>query len=80
MASEPKILVLPGSRPDEVSRHLPLFGAALSLLRGKFPGLRAEAAAAPGVAQAVQSGVRGWDVPTTVSSAAERWPGNLYTS
>ncbi|MCH7943952.1 MAG: lipid-A-disaccharide synthase, partial [Proteobacteria bacterium] len=38
-ADAPLIAALPGSRPGEVSRHLPIFGAALGKLAGGGPGL-----------------------------------------
>jgi lipid-A-disaccharide synthase len=40
-AATPRLLLLPGSRPGELKRHLPPMLAALALLRDKFPGLRA---------------------------------------
>jgi len=40
--SSPTLLLLPGSRPGEIKRHLPVMLEALKLLRAKLPGLRAE--------------------------------------
>ena len=37
----PMIMLLPGSRPDELRRHLPVMLEALALLRAKLPHLRA---------------------------------------
>jgi lipid-A-disaccharide synthase len=37
----PMVLLLPGSRPDELRRHLPVMIGALSLIRAKVPSLRA---------------------------------------
>jgi lipid-A-disaccharide synthase len=37
----PMALLLPGSRPDELRRHLPVMLAALGLIRAKVPNLRA---------------------------------------
>jgi lipid-A-disaccharide synthase len=39
----PRILLLPGSRLDEVQRHWPLLRDALPLLRREYPSLRARA-------------------------------------
>ena len=37
----PMVLLLPGSRPDELRRHLPVMIGALGLIRAKVPNLRA---------------------------------------
>jgi lipid-A-disaccharide synthase len=37
----PKVLLLPGSRPGELARHLPIMGGALDIMRNALPGLRA---------------------------------------
>ncbi len=36
------VLLLPGSRPDELRRHLPVMLDALGLIRAKLPNLRAQ--------------------------------------
>lgn len=41
-ASSPRILLLPGSRTDEVRRHWPVLLATLELLRREFPALEAQ--------------------------------------
>jgi lipid-A-disaccharide synthase len=38
----PMVLLLPGSRPDELRRHLPVMLDALGLMRAKLPNLRAQ--------------------------------------
>jgi len=38
--SSPAILLLPGSRPAELKRHLPIMLTALAQLKSEFPGLR----------------------------------------
>jgi lipid-A-disaccharide synthase len=40
-SSTPLILLLPGSRPAELTRHLPVMLGALSILRATIPNLRA---------------------------------------
>jgi lipid-A-disaccharide synthase len=42
LAASPKILLLPGSRPDELRRHLPVMIGALKLIQEKFPASRAK--------------------------------------
>ncbi len=37
----PMVLLLPGSRPDEIRRHLPVILGALDLIRAKVPDVRA---------------------------------------
>jgi lipid-A-disaccharide synthase len=39
--SAPQIVLLPGSRPDEVRRHLPVIASAFELMRKEVAGLRA---------------------------------------
>ena len=38
---KPLVLLLPGSRPDELRRHLPVITGALDLIRAKLPDIRA---------------------------------------
>ncbi|MGO8930383.1 MAG: lipid-A-disaccharide synthase [Limisphaerales bacterium] len=38
---KPMVLLLPGSRPDELRRHLPVIIGAMDLIRAKVPDLRA---------------------------------------
>ncbi len=45
--------LLPGSRPSEVTRHLPVFLAAAALIRRDFPDCRVQVFAAEGLADAV---------------------------
>src|SRR5207247_8559957 len=40
-SSTPLVLLLPGSRPAELTRHLPVMLGALSILRATIPNLRA---------------------------------------
>jgi lipid-A-disaccharide synthase len=39
---KPQILLLPGSRPDELRRHLPVMLGALKLIQEKLPGAKAK--------------------------------------
>lgn len=58
-ASEPLLLVLPGSRHGEVSRLLPIFRATLEQVLMARPEVRIVVALVPAVASAVQDGLAG---------------------
>ena len=70
-ADAPLIAALPGSRHGEVSRHLPIFGAALGKLAEARPGLRAVVPTVDAVADAVVRGVADWPVEALVVSGDE---------
>ncbi|MBR0678934.1 lipid-A-disaccharide synthase [Roseomonas eburnea] len=57
------VIVMPGSRRMEVSRLLPVFGAALRLAEQRLPGLRPVVPVAPIVAEAVRHAAADWPVP-----------------
>jgi lipid-A-disaccharide synthase len=59
-ASEPVLLVLPGSRAGEVSRLMPPFEAAVDTLKANRPSLRVVIAAADAVAQQVEARLAEW--------------------
>jgi lipid-A-disaccharide synthase len=65
-ADAPLICVLPGSRHGEVSRHLPVFGAALGLLAARYPGLRAVVPTVAAVEADVAVACAAWPVETHV--------------
>lgn len=68
------VAVLPGSRVGEVQRHLPAFGAALSLLRERLPDVQALTVTVPAVAALVKAAAQSWPVPATViDDAAEKY-------
>lgn len=56
----PVLLVLPGSRPGEISRILPPFADAVAILKAARPDLQVIIPAAPTVAQAVKDQASGW--------------------
>jgi lipid-A-disaccharide synthase len=59
---DPILLVLPGSRPSEIERLLPVFEDAVARLAAARPGLRAVIPVAATVAGRVRDGVEGWRV------------------
>ncbi|WP_310211270.1 lipid-A-disaccharide synthase [Caulobacter sp. BE264] len=59
-ASEPILLVLPGSRPSEIERVMPAFEDAVRRLKGQRPALQVVVPTAYTVAEAVKARVAGW--------------------
>jgi lipid-A-disaccharide synthase len=59
-ADAPVLLVLPGSRPGEISRVLPPFADAVAILKAARPDLQVIIPAAPTVAQTVKEQAAGW--------------------
>ena len=56
----PVLLVLPGSRPGEISRVLPPFADAVAILKAARPDLEVIIPAAPTVAASVKEQASGW--------------------
>jgi lipid-A-disaccharide synthase len=71
------LLVLPGSRASEISRHLGTFGAAISLVQARLGGLGATEIVLPTVAHLfdrVSRETATWrPAPRIVVEAAEKW-------
>jgi lipid-A-disaccharide synthase len=64
LAPEARVLiVMPGSRPTEVARHLPIFGATLRLIAAQVPGLVPVVPVAGPVAETVVAATRAWPTP-----------------
>ena len=59
-AKEPILLVLPGSRPAEITNVLPAFEDAVAILKAQRPDLQVVVAVAATVAEAVRGRVAGW--------------------
>ncbi len=57
---DPILIVLPGSRPGEIQRMLPVFEDAANRLKESHPGLHVIVPAAPTVAATVKVQVAGW--------------------
>jgi lipid-A-disaccharide synthase len=67
------ITLMPGSRPSEVARLLPIFGHALGLLADRVPGLVPAVPVAPNVAGAVEQAAASWPIrPLIVSELADK--------
>lgn len=66
--------ILPGSRRGEVSRLLPVFKAAVTLLTRRYPDLHVVVPTVDAVAHEVYTAVRDWDVPTTVIMEPDQRP------
>lgn len=62
----PLLLVLPGSRTNEVRRLLKLFGETVERLHADIPDLRVVLPTVPHVRDAVRVGIRGWSVPVDI--------------
>ncbi|MBI1261809.1 MAG: lipid-A-disaccharide synthase [Rhizobiales bacterium] len=65
-AETPLLLVLPGSRTNEVRRLLKLFGETVGRLHAEMPDLRVVLPTVPHVRDAVRAGVQGWSVPVDI--------------
>ena len=74
LAPEAKVLVLmPGSRRNEVPRLLPVFGATLALLAERIPGLVPVVPVASAVAETVRRAAEAWPVrPVIVTELADK--------
>ncbi len=56
----PVLLILPGSRPGEVRRLIPVFGPVVDRIVTRYPGMRVVVPTVPVVADAVRRGVADW--------------------
>lgn len=71
--AEPVLLLLPGSRRQEVARHLPIMGQAAALLRQRFARLRTVLPTLPHLAAEIGAEVRSWPLrPVLVTDETER--------
>ena len=62
-ADDPILLILPGSRPSEIARMLPVFCEAVDRLKASHPALHLVLPVAATVAPAVRDGVKDWSHP-----------------
>ena len=65
-AEAPLIVVLPGSRIGEVTRHLPIFKRTIEHLTASISDLNVIVPVVPSVAEIVRDAVETWPVPVTV--------------
>jgi lipid-A-disaccharide synthase len=65
-AATPLLAVLPGSRPGEVARLLPVFQGAAERLAASLPGLAAVLPTVATVAEMVEARTRDWKLPVLV--------------
>ena len=73
-ADPPLVLVLPGSRPGEVTNHLAVFGQAIALLAERCGPLEAVLPTIPNLADHVRTQVAAWTVPPrVVVGQDEKW-------
>ncbi len=70
-AGQPLLCLLPGSRRSEVTRLLPVYGAALERLAARFPGLAAAVPTVATVAPLVRAAAAEWPVRAVVTEGIE---------
>jgi lipid-A-disaccharide synthase len=74
LAEPPLILILPGSRSGEVSRHARVFGAAIERLSARIGPIELVLPTVPQVERQVRESVTGWPVqPKIVVDPWEKW-------
>jgi lipid-A-disaccharide synthase len=74
LADPPMILILPGSRSGEVSRHTSVFGAAIERLRARIGPIELVLPTVPHIEHQVRESVAGWAVqPKIVVDPLEKW-------
>ncbi len=72
--TQPRLVVLPGSRPNEVSRLMPPFGETVARLKQKWPDLAVIIPVAPNVAPLVEHQLAHWPVrPHLVREETEKF-------
>jgi lipid-A-disaccharide synthase len=73
VADAPVLILMPGSRRNEVPRLLPVFGAMLAILARQVPGLVPVVPVASAVAETVQRATTAWPVrPVVVSELDDK--------
>lgn len=74
LADPPIILILPGSRSGEVSRHTSVFGAAIERLCARIGPIDLVLPTVPHIERQVRDSVAGWTVqPKIVVDPSEKW-------
>ena len=67
----PIVILMPGSRRNEVGRLLPVFGATLASLTARMPGVVAVVPVASAVADTVRRATSRWPVPPVIVTEIE---------
>ncbi len=70
-ASQPLLLVLPGSRRSEVARLAPVFGQALGAFAAAHPGTKAVLPVAPGMVDTLGPLIADWPLPVVLVGPGE---------
>jgi lipid-A-disaccharide synthase len=74
LADPPIVLALPGSRANEIRRHIGIFGAAIERLAASTGPIEVVMPTVPHVASQVREAVAGWKVPPRiVVEPAGKW-------
>jgi lipid-A-disaccharide synthase len=74
LAEPPLILILPGSRSGEVSRHTSVFGAAIERLSARIGPIELVLPTVPHIERQVRDAVAGWAVQAkVVVEGSEKW-------
>ncbi|MEZ5788747.1 MAG: lipid-A-disaccharide synthase [Xanthobacteraceae bacterium] len=73
-ADPPLVLVLPGSRGEEIKRHLPMFGETTARLAATAGAIEPVLPTPPHLAARVKEAVEAWPVrPRVVTTEDEKW-------
>ncbi|EDP63760.1 Lipid-A-disaccharide synthase [alpha proteobacterium BAL199] len=67
----PVLGVMPGSRPGEVKRLMPVFREVVTRLAGRYPSMQVVIPTVPLVADAIRDETRDWRAPVTVVQDAK---------
>jgi len=74
LADPPIVLVLPGSRLNELRRHADIFGAAVERTAARFGAIELVMPTVPHLAAPLRAAVAGWNLtPRIVVEPAEKW-------
>ncbi len=74
LTDPPLVLALPGSRVEEISRHIGVFGAALGRLASRAGPIEFVIPTVPHLASEVREAAAGWTVsPRIVVDPADKW-------
>lgn len=73
-ADPPVVLMLPGSRPGEIERHLAVFGAAVARLAERSEPIELVLPTTPALVEQIRTETAGWTVqPRIAVDEAEKW-------